>query len=276
MVFILLCNCCSTGTTLDSVSIKKASPQEFEKVSEKFQNSWAKEGCPSLSFVFVVRNRQLEQQWSAYNQNLLVEELFHGTTLQCDITVSEIVCHDKECGICGISRTGFDRQYIGKNIYQRFGRGFYFAPMSSKCHDYTQGAHSYRAMLLCDVCVGEKYAMKQDDENLLNPPQGYDSIYGKSGSGSVLNYDEIVVYNPDAILPRYILLYQKDGTNKFDRNLNHSELSGKINLDVYVNPCQSCFIVHKQKFSTPATGMILVSYKSGKALPFRVTEWLCL
>lgn len=234
MVFILLCNCCSTGTAFESVRIQKASSQELEKISEKFQNSWAKEGCPSLSFVFVVSNRQLEHQWSAYKQNLSVEELFHGTTLQCDITVSETVCNDKECGICGISRTGFDRQYIGKNIYERFGHGFYFAPMSSKCHDYTQGAHSYRAMLLCDVCVGEKYPMKQDDENLLNPPQGYDSIYGKSGPGSVLNYDEIVVYNPDAILPRYILLYQKDGTNKFDRNLNHSELSGMISLHVYV------------------------------------------
>ena len=188
-----------------------------------------------MSFVFVVSNRQLEQKWSAYKQNLLVEELFHGTTLQCNITVSETVCNDKECGICGISQVGFDGKYIGKNSYQRFGAGFYFAPISSKCHEYTQGAHSYRAMLLCDVCVGKKYTMTQADENLLNPPQGYDSIYGKSGSGSVLNYDENVVYNPHAVFPRYIILYQKDETHKFDRDLNHSDLSGMINLYGYVN-----------------------------------------
>ena len=76
----------------------------------------------------------------------------------------------------------------------------------------------------------KKYTKTRPDENLLNPPSGYDSIHGKSGSGSVLNYDEIVIYNPDAILPRYIILYQKDGTNKFDLDLNHSEPSGMINL----------------------------------------------
>ena len=219
------------------MSIRKANSQEFNKVSEKFQSSWAKGCCPSLSFVFVVSNRQLEQQCSAYRQNLLVEELYHGTALQCNIAVSETMCNDKECGICGISRNGFDQKCIGKNIYQRFGRGFYFAPISSKCHDYTQGAHSYRAMIVCDVCVGKKYTKTQPDENLLNPPPGYDSIYGKSGSGSVLNYDEIVVYKPDAILPHYVILYQKDGTHKFDPGLNHtgSELSGMMSLHGYVN-----------------------------------------
>ena len=229
-----------------------------------------------MSFIFVVSNSQLEQQCSAYQQNLLVEdllveELYHGTALQCNITDSETVCYDNECGICGISRIGFDRKCIGKNIYQRFGRGFYFAPISSKCHDYTQGAHSYRAMIVCDVCVGKKYTKTQPDENLLNPPPGYNSIYGKSGSDSVLNYDEIVVYEPDAILPRYIILYQKDGTHKFDPSLNHTEPSGMINLHVYVNhltilfcytQSKSCSVsrMSQNKFSIPITGTILVSY----------------
>ena len=48
-----------------------------------------------------------------------------------------------------------DTKMIQTNItFQRFGHGFYLAPNSSKCHDYTQGACGYRAMLVCDVCPG--------------------------------------------------------------------------------------------------------------------------
>ena len=50
---------------------------------------------------------------------------------------------------------------IQTNItFQRFGHGFYLAPNSSKCHDYTQGANGCRAMLLCDVCPGRQYQFR--------------------------------------------------------------------------------------------------------------------
>ena len=205
---------------LDNVGIRVAAPgsQEFTSVSGKFQRTWAKGSCPPVSFIFVINNRQLQQRWIAYRQKLsdqTMEECYHGTQLLCDITTNNGMCNNEECGICGISRTGMDRRCIRKNInFQRFGHGFYVAPNSSKCHDYTQGAHGYRAMLLCDVCPGRKYIKKSNDEKLQGPPQGYDSIHGQSGSDSVLNYDEIVLYNPDSVLPRYVVVYQKDGTYK--------------------------------------------------------------
>ena len=69
-----------------------------------------------------------------------VEEYYHGTNLTCDITTTQALCHDQDCGICGISAVGFDHHCVRKNInFQRFGCGFYLAPNSSKCHDYTQG-----------------------------------------------------------------------------------------------------------------------------------------
>lgn len=228
--WLCCCNNCrsfyiSPGITVSNVSIKRADPQEFAEVSWKFQTQWAKEKgpCPSLSFVFSVSNGQLEQRWRAYQQRLshkAVERLFHGTKLKCNITASEATCNDQDCGICGISRTGLDRRCIQKNIvFQRFGNGFYVAPNSSKCHDYTQGvrAFGYRAMFLCDVCPGRKYHKQRDDESLTSPPKGYDSVHGKGGSKSTLNYDEIVIYHPDSVLPRYILVYRKDGTNKIAR-----------------------------------------------------------
>lgn len=69
-------------------------------------------------------------------------------------------------------------------------------------------------MLLCDVCPGNKYVMKQDDVKLKGPPQGFDSVHGRGGSDSSLNYDELVIYNPDLILPRYIVVYQRNGIQK--------------------------------------------------------------
>ena len=67
-------------------------------------------------------------------------------------------------------------------------------------------------MLLCDVCPGNKYTLQRDNQQLTSPPQGYDSVHGQTGGS--LNYEEIVLYQPDAILPKYIIVYQKDGIRK--------------------------------------------------------------
>ena len=64
-------------------------------------------------------------------------------------------------------------------------------------------------MLLCDVCPGNKYRLETNSQRRTGPPPGYDSVYGQVGSK--LNYPEIVVYEPDAVIPRFIILYQKDG-----------------------------------------------------------------
>ena len=199
----------------DVVSIRHANKQEITLVTGKFQGKWdpRKGACPSIEYVYVVTNPQLEQRWTTYMQSLqiqTVEEHYHGTKLICDITTTQTLCSDQGCGVCGISNTGLDRRCVRKNIqFQRFGHGFYLAPNSSKCHDYTQGYNIYRAMLLCDVCPGNKYYLTTNDETLTGPPQGYDCVYGNTGVN--LNYEEIVLYNPDAIMPRYIIVYQKDG-----------------------------------------------------------------
>ena len=67
-------------------------------------------------------------------------------------------------------------------------------------------------MLLVDVCPGNKYNLKKGDQTLKGPPQGFDSVYGQTGVH--LNYEELVVYNPDAALPKCIIVYQRDGERK--------------------------------------------------------------
>ena len=61
-------------------------------------------------------------------------------------------------------------------------------------------------MLVCDVAPGKKIviAPPTDDtyKELTKPLQGYDSIYGREGC---LNYEEIVVYECEKVMPRYVI-----------------------------------------------------------------------
>ena len=196
-----------------------ATTQETALVTRKFRATWAsrKGACPNIDFIYVITNTKLKKRWIAYQQTLndqTVEEHYHGTVVTCNITTVQALCNDENCGICGIANTGFDRRCVRKNHkFQRFGHGFYLAPNSSKCHEYTEGYQNYRALLLCDVCPGNKYFLKRNDETLRGPPQGFDCVYGSTGGGN-LNYEEIVLYNPDAILPHYVIVYQKDGIDQ--------------------------------------------------------------
>ncbi len=70
-------------------------------------------------------------------------------------------------------------------------------------------------MLLFGVCPGNKFQIQRDDQKLTAPPQGFNSVHGKAGIS--LNYDEIVLYNPDGALPKYIIVYQRDGEEKIAR-----------------------------------------------------------
>ena len=201
------------------VGINSDAP-ELEQVSQTFTRQWVKPAlkpAPTELKIFKVYNQTLESQFQAYIQSLgqqSTEQHFHGTTLRCDLANSKAACTLPECSVCGISRHGFDPKKIGSNIsrFKRFGMGMYLAPNSSKCHDYTQGCHGHRALLLCDVAPGRKYMVKQDEMKFKRPPQGYDSVYGQSGGS--LNYDEIVLYNKDAILPKYVIMYQKGGVQQ--------------------------------------------------------------
>jgi hypothetical protein len=199
--------------------ITLANPQEKAMVTKGFQETWAgnKGPCPTIHSIFKVFNKMLQTRWSKYRDTLQldssVEEYYHGTKLRCSITTANTLCNDEECGVCGIANIGFDRRCIRKNInFQRFGHGFYLAPNSSKCHDYTQGHGGFRAMLLFDVCPGKKYRLQRDDETLTAPPEGYNSVHGKAGIR--LNYDELVLYNPDGAIPKFIIIYSKDGNEK--------------------------------------------------------------
>jgi hypothetical protein len=200
-------------------TIQLATHAQFQTISAKFKQTWKKGEAGEVKAVYMIENPHLKRTWTRYKQSLpfpyqQTEEHYHGTKLVCNITSSNDLCCDRDCSVCRIAETGFDELKMKTNIphFQRFGRGMYLAPNSSKCHDYTQGAFTYRALLLCEVCPGNKYHLLKGDQNLQGPPASHHSIYGLVGSS--LNYEEIVLPRADAILPKHIIVYRKDGVEK--------------------------------------------------------------
>lgn len=64
----------------------------------------------------------------------------------------------------------------------------------------------YRAMFVCKVIVGKGKKLMTDHTTLTCAPDGCDSVLGEVGTA--LNYDEIIVYDEDAVLPAYMVVYR--------------------------------------------------------------------
>ena len=192
--------------------------QSQEFLCEKFRKDWVMEKgpCPSVIAIVKIVNSTVSQKFEDYPLKCYgIEQQYHGTTLCCDLANSANLCNDPNCGACGITRRGFDPSRIGSNAWQRFGKGFYFAPNSSKAYDYAIGNRvganriatrntRCSAIILCDIAPGIKLTTMVNSSN--GPPKGYNSIHGKHGKD--LNCDEIVVYNPSTICPQYIIFCQ--------------------------------------------------------------------
>jgi len=197
----------------------------YEEVVKLFTDRWdrRKSQCPEIIMAYSIKNSKLQYRYDEYKRQLHAvgkdpnEGIhFHGTVLSCDLLNSGVECDNSRCGICGIAKEGFDESRIGYNIpkFQRFGNGIYLAPNSSKCHDYTQGWYGVRAMLVCKVALGNSYILTQNQSDLTTAPSGYDSVYGKNSLQGALNYDEVVIYCSKALLPTFVIIYERNGVGK--------------------------------------------------------------
>ncbi|KAI6651538.1 hypothetical protein LOD99_5146 [Oopsacas minuta] len=196
--------------------------EDFVSVSAEFQKQWNqhKGGCPAVTAIFKVRPDGVEGKFNEYLQSLrekakTIEYYFHGCKITCDLLNTKTLCNRTDCTICLVSRQGFDISKVGTNVsFTRFGRGLYFAPESSKCHDYTLGVDSYgyRAMFYVKCAPGFKQLEFKDNPNRTAPDSKYNSLYGHAGGS--LNYDELCLYTDKACVPEYIIIYAKDGVIK--------------------------------------------------------------
>lgn len=195
----------------------------YESLCQKFKADWdrSKGPCPLILTILRIVNPYLERRLNNYVEGIpwwyrKTEQYYHGTKLECKITDYYRLCGGSSCGICGIAANGFIRSRIRRSSFQRFGNGFYLAPNSSKSHDYpinrssSMDQDTFRALLLCNVAPGIKYKLRENAASLTGPPEGYHSVYGTRKSwwrDSVLNYDEIVLFDPNAIAPLYVFIY---------------------------------------------------------------------
>ena len=179
-------------------------------VIRKFETSWktGPQQQPTVIAVLTITNMGVEQNWERYKKRLskkAVERYFYGTALNCNLLCNKTLCQAAGCMICRIANNGFTPEQMRKTTRQSCGTFFRLAPNSSMCNSYARGLQhegvTLRAQLLCEVCTGKKYTLRDSDHALKRPPPGFDSLFGQMGK------DKITVYDQAAIMPRYIILY---------------------------------------------------------------------
>ena len=221
------CTCPNTCTGECHYVMFQPSSQMFKEMEKIFHKHWEKghDLTPTVCVVIAIVNPYLEDRMTAYKSALRrghqkTEFHFHGTVSRCPLHQYYLPCQQKKCAICNISQNGFLLEYVRPDC-KHFATAFYLAPSSSKCHtacatpisDEDKGhRNTYYTMLYCEVAVGNKYHLKNQQRFTSGPPDGYHTVYGKSSHMPFLHGDskneEIVVFNEDAICPKYIICYK--------------------------------------------------------------------
>mmetsp|Transcript_23227 Transcript_23227/g.25794 ORF Transcript_23227/g.25794 Transcript_23227/m.25794 type:complete len:203 (-) Transcript_23227:56-664(-) len=194
---------------------------KYENIKYQFISKWKKRETNPYGTVRVQRILQIDpsperiEVFKKMTKMLggedTVERRFHGTSSLCDIGIrlNAKPCNSQDCCICNICRIGF-KLTQGKP-FQRYGSALYFSSVSGKSNDYANkseriiGGKRWRCMFLCKVITGRVFKTKDNGEHFTGPPKGFNSVLGEVGH--VLNYDELVVYDPKQVLPSYLIVY---------------------------------------------------------------------
>eukprot|EP01046_Picozoa_sp_COSAG06_P019160 COSAG06_NODE_1358_length_9722_cov_18.463473_1_plen_879_part_10 len=186
------------------------------------QGSWAKRDAYSflrLLDVADVTDPEQEQRYETYRAQLSAAVGGDHTSAEWESTYCQLLFHGcAEEALPLIAKQGFlkSKQTSAAGSWQRFGPGFYFALQASKSHEYPigpmralgPGTHT-RSMLLCKVAKGRVCRTEQNMDTLQgSAPEGFDSVLGIATADGPLNYDELVVYDPAAILPWLKVTYE--------------------------------------------------------------------
>ncbi|KAL0333800.1 UNVERIFIED_CONTAM: hypothetical protein Sangu_1536200 [Sesamum angustifolium] len=123
---------------------------------------------------------------------------FYCTTFICDLDSS--ICNQQYCSACGIIRCGFSPKMDGISTLPTSWRAHVAIP--EDLEEEFSFMHVKRALLVCRVIAGRVgcdpgLADKEDP--------GFDSLVGHQGS--VGFEDELLVYNPRAVLPCFVIVY---------------------------------------------------------------------
>lgn len=138
---------------------------------------------------------------------------FHCTTLTCALGArgsSSLCASVPGCSVCTIIRHGFQGGSCGGGSGDHGkAKGVRTTASSGRAHDSVVcGDATRRAMLVCRVIAGRVKRVVEDapSEEEHVSVASYDSVAGYAGIYS--NLEELVVFNPKAILPCFVVIYK--------------------------------------------------------------------
>lgn len=131
---------------------------------------------------------------------------FYCTTFMCDLGASgnSGICNQQYCSICGIIKSGFSAKLDGIPTLSNSWRAHVTVP--DEVEEEFRFMNVKRAMLVCRVVAGrvgtEADEVEKDDG-------GFDSVIGRGGSGvhTRIDEEELLVFNPRAVLPCFVIVY---------------------------------------------------------------------
>lgn len=131
---------------------------------------------------------------------------FHCTTFLCELghNGNSSICNHQYCNSCGIIRSGFSPKMDGISTLSSSWRAHVAIP--EEIEKEFAFMNVKRAMLVCRVVAGR---VGCDQEDVDKEDSGFDSVVGRSGSGAHtrLDEEELLVFNPRAVLPCFVIVY---------------------------------------------------------------------
>ncbi|XAR60715.1 hypothetical protein NMG60_11034194 [Bertholletia excelsa] len=131
---------------------------------------------------------------------------FHCATFLCDLgqNGNSSICNHEYCSVCGIIRYGFSPKMDGISTLSTSWRAHMAIP--EEIEEEFRFMHVKRAMLVCRVIAGR---IGCDPDVVDKEDPGFDSVVGREpGPRTRLDEeDELVVFNPRAVLPCFVIVY---------------------------------------------------------------------
>lgn len=125
---------------------------------------------------------------------------FHCATFLCDLgqNGNSSICSQQYCSVCGIIKSGFSPKMDGISTVSTSWRAHVAIP--DEIEEEFRFINAKRAMLVCRVIAG-RVGCEPDVVD-----KGYDSLVGRA-DGRLEEEDELLVYNPRAVLPCFVIVY---------------------------------------------------------------------
>ncbi|CAL0335015.1 unnamed protein product [Lupinus luteus] len=131
---------------------------------------------------------------------------FHCSTFLCELGLNgdSKICSQQFCNICGIIKSGFSSKLDGIPTMSSSWKAHVSIP-----HEVEQEFHFMnvkRAMLVCRIIAGW---VGSDLDEVDKEDGEFDSLMARGGSGvkTRLDEEELLVFNPRAVLPCFVIVY---------------------------------------------------------------------